>query len=71
MISPVLKPANTDEVSKILKLASQTKTVIVPQGGHTGHVGGAVTDESGTQIVVSLERMNKIREIEIMNGFFL
>lgn len=61
----VLKPANTHEVSDILKLASQTKTVIVPQGGHTGHVGGAVSDDSGTQIVVSLERMNKIREIDL------
>lgn len=61
----VLKPSSTQEVSEILKLASNTKTVIVPQGGHTGHVGGAVTDESGTQIVVSLERMNKLREIDL------
>lgn len=61
----VLKPATTREVSDILKLATQTKTPIVPQGGHTGHVGGAVSDESGTQIVISLERMNKIRELDL------
>ena len=61
----VLKPANTQEVSQILKLASATKTPVVPQGGHTGHVGGAVTDESGTQIIVSLERLNKIREVDL------
>ena len=64
----VLKPANTQEVSQILKLASATKTPVVPQGGHTGHVGGAVTDESGTQIVVSLERMNKVREIDLQGN---
>lgn len=61
----VLKPATTQEVSKIMKLAAETKTSIVPQGGHTGHVGGAVTDESGTQIVISLERMNKVRELDL------
>lgn len=61
----VLKPANTEEVSRILRLATSTKTVIVPQGGHTGHVGGAVSDESGSQIVLSLERMNKIREVDL------
>ena len=61
----VLKPASTQEVSEILKLASSTKTAVVPQGGHTGHVGGAVSDESGSQIIISLERMNKIREIDL------
>ena len=64
----VLKPANTKEVSEILKLATKTKTVVVPQGGHTGHVGGAVTDESGTQIVISMERMNKVREIDLQSN---
>lgn len=64
----VLKPASAKEVSDILKLASMTKTVVVPQGGHTGHVGGAVTDTSGTQIVVSLERMNKVREIDLQSN---
>jgi len=61
----VLKPSNTEEVSEIVKLAAQTKTIIVPQGGHTGHVGGAVPDESGAQIVLSLERMNTIREVDL------
>ncbi len=67
----VLKPANTEEVSEILKLAALTKTVIVPQGGHTGHVGGAVSDESGTQVVLSLERMNEIREVDLQDDVIL
>lgn len=61
----VLKPKNTDEVSRIVKLANAHKTPIVPQGGHTGHAAGAVPDESGQQIVVSLERMNSIREVDL------
>ena len=61
----VLKPDSTQQVSQILRLANQTGTAIVPQGGHTGHVGGAVPDESGSQIVVSLERMNRIRELDL------
>ncbi len=61
----VLKPSSATEVSKIVTRASRTKTPIVPQGGHTGHVGGAVPDESGTQIVISLERMNKVREVDL------
>ncbi|MEO1143636.1 MAG: FAD-binding oxidoreductase, partial [Pseudomonadota bacterium] len=61
----VLLPGSTDEVSRIMKLASDTKTVVVPQGGHTGHVGGAISDESGDQIVISLERMNEVRELDL------
>lgn len=60
----VLKPASTAEVARIVKLAVETGTAIVPQGGHTGHVGGAVPDESGEQLVVSMERMNRIIEID-------
>jgi FAD/FMN-containing dehydrogenase len=60
----VLRPASTAEVAAIVRLASETGTALVPQGGHTGHAGGGVPDESGTQIVVSLERMNFIRDVD-------
>jgi FAD/FMN-containing dehydrogenase len=59
----VLKPANAEEVSKILALADKTKTAIVPQGGNTGLVGGQ-TPFDRHAIVVSTTRMNKIREID-------
>jgi FAD/FMN-containing dehydrogenase len=61
----VLKPASTAEVSAILKLANETRTAIVPQGGNTGLVGGQVPDASGSQVIVSLSRMNRIREVDI------
>jgi FAD/FMN-containing dehydrogenase len=60
----VLKPGNTQEVSAIMRLASQTGTAIVPQGGHTGHAGGGVPDESGSQIVLATQRLNRIRDID-------
>ncbi|MBC7148559.1 MAG: FAD-binding oxidoreductase [Rhizobium sp.] len=60
----VLKPGSTQEVSAILKLASETGTPIVPAGGRTGHVGGHVPREGSSDVVLSLERMNRIREID-------
>src|SRR5690606_29066064 len=63
--SLVLRPANTDEVSQIMRLATETKTAIVPQGGNTGLVGGQMPDKSGRQVVLSLSRLNRIREIDL------
>lgn len=61
----VLRPGSTAEVAAIVKLAAETGTALVPQGGHTGHAGGGVPDESGTQIVVALGRMNAIRDLDV------
>ena len=60
----VLLPGSVDEVVAIMKLATETGTPVVPQGGNTGLVGGGVPDTSGDQIVVSLKRMNRIREVD-------
>ncbi len=60
----VLRPANVEEVSTIMKLASETKTPVIPQGGNTGLVGAQTPDESNTAIVLSLGRMNNIRSID-------
>jgi FAD/FMN-containing dehydrogenase len=64
----VLRPASTQEVAAIVRLAAETRTPLVPQGGHTGHAGGGVPDESGTQIVVTLERMNAIRDLDVLGN---
>jgi len=58
----VLRPGSTAEVSAILKLANETGTAIVPMGGNTGLVGGQ-TPHNG-EVVLSLARMDKIREID-------
>jgi FAD/FMN-containing dehydrogenase len=64
----VLRPGCVDEVSRILKLATETKTAIVPQGGNTGLVGGGVPDGSGRQVVLSLSRLNRIREVDPLSN---
>lgn len=64
----VLRPGHVDEVSQILKLASETGTAIVPQGGNTGLVGAQMPDNSGTQVILSLSRLNRIREIDLQSN---
>ena len=58
----VLRPGSTAEVSDICKLASEHKIALVPQGGNTGLVGGQ-TPHHG-EVVISLRRLDKIREID-------
>jgi D-lactate dehydrogenase (cytochrome) len=58
----VLRPGAVDEVAGILKLANETKTAIVPQGGNTGLVGGQ-TPLNG-EVVLSLKRLDRIREVD-------
>ncbi|QOZ75598.1 hydroxyacid dehydrogenase [Bradyrhizobium sp. CCBAU 53351] len=58
----VLRPGSTAEVSDICKLASAHRIALVPQGGNTGLVGGQ-TPHNG-EVVVSLRRLDKIREVD-------
>jgi len=58
----VLRPGTTAEVSDICKLASAHKIALVPQGGNTGLVGGQ-TPHNG-EVVVSMRRLDKIREVD-------
>ena len=58
----VLRPGSTAEVAAICKLASQHRIALVPQGGNTGLVGGQ-TPHNG-EVVVSMRRMDKIRDID-------
>ena len=64
----VLKPGETEEVAAILKLANATKTAIVPQGGNTGLVGGQIPFETGHEVVVSLERLDRVRDIDLASN---
>ena len=64
----IVRPANTTEVAAIVKICAQTSTPIVPQGGNTGLVGGGIPDRQGNAIVVSLSRMNRIRNIDTENN---
>jgi FAD/FMN-containing dehydrogenase len=58
----VLRPGSVAEVADILKLANETSTPIVPQGGNTGLVGGQIAQHG--EIVLSLNRLDRIREVD-------
>jgi len=60
----VVRPASTEEVSGVVKLAHAAQVPVVPVGGNTGLNGGAWPGAEGDRILLSLERMNKIREIK-------
>ena len=64
----VLLPSSTEEVCSILKLADETRTPIVPQGGNTGLVGGQIPYETGEEVVVNLGRLNHVRDIDPSGG---
>ncbi len=63
----VIKPAHTEEVSRLVKLCVEHRVPIVPQGGNTGLVLGSVPDQSGQAIVLSLTRLNRIRSVDLLN----
>ena len=63
----VLRPQDTQQVSKVVQACAEAGVGIVPQGGNTGLCGGGVPDSSGAQVVLSLSRMKHIRELDARN----
>jgi len=63
----VLLPRATAEVAKLLRICNRDEVAVVPHGGNTGYCGGATPDESGSQVVISLQRMNKVRHVDAID----
>ena len=63
----VVRPASTDEVARVVRLCAEHGTSIVAQGGNTGLVGGSVPDTSGTQVLLSLARLDRVRHVDTAN----
>ena len=63
----VVRPASTEQVSAIVRLCLEAGVAIVPQGGNTSLCGAATPFEHGEEILMSLARMNRIREIDAVN----
>ena len=63
----VVRPANRQEVAAVVKACVLEGASIVAQGGNTGLVGGSIPDESGEQVVLSLQRLNTVRSIDAAN----
>ena len=60
----VVLPGATAEVAAVVRWCHERRVGVVPQGGNTGYCGGATPDGSGTQLVLSLRRMNRIRRVD-------
>jgi FAD/FMN-containing dehydrogenase len=63
----VVRPGSTAEVAAVVERCAAQGVSIVPQGGNTGLVGGGVPDATGSQVVLSLARMNRVRGIDRAN----
>ena len=64
----VVKPANTAELASLVSLCLKYRIPVVPQGGNTGLVLGSVPDQTGSAIVLSLSRMNRVRAVDAINN---
>ncbi len=63
----VVRPASTAETAAIVRACAGSRTPMVPQGGNTGLVGGGTPDASGSAVVISMQRMNRVRSIDVAN----
>src|SRR3954471_11242730 len=63
----VVRPGSVAELAEAVKLCAAAGAPLVPQGGNTSMVGGATPDEGGRQVVVSMARLNRIREIDALD----
>jgi FAD/FMN-containing dehydrogenase len=63
----VVRPANTDELARVVRLCAEAHMPIVPQGGNTSMVGGATPSEDGDQLILSTARMLRIRDLDALD----
>ena len=60
----VLMPRDSRDVCRVLEICNRREAAVVPHGGNTSYCGAATPDESGTQIVLSMRRLNRIRRLD-------
>lgn len=65
-VAVLVRPSSTAELASVMKLCSEAGQPVVPLGGNTGLVDGALA--TGTEIFISLERMNAIESIDTRGG---
>lgn len=63
----VVRPGSTAEVAAVVRTCAEAGAALVPQGGNTGLVGASVPDGSGTQVLLSLQRLKRVRDIDRAN----
>ncbi|WP_100965470.1 FAD-binding oxidoreductase [Bosea sp. FBZP-16] len=60
----VVRPGSVAEVSAVMRWASENDVTVVPQGGNTGLVGGQIPIAEGREIILSLQRLDKVRSVD-------
>jgi FAD/FMN-containing dehydrogenase len=60
----VIRPATTQETAAVVRLCAESGVPIVPQGGNTSMVGGAVPAADGSELVLSTARLNRVRALD-------
>ncbi len=63
----LILPRTVEQVASTLAFCNERRIAVVPQGGNTGYCGGATPDTSGTQLLVSLSRLNRVRSVDALN----
>jgi len=63
----LVAPQTTEQVAQVIEACAEAGIAIVAQGGNTGMCGGAVPDQSGQQVLLSLSRLNRIRHVDRLN----
>ena len=64
----VVRPGTADEVAKVVALCAESRVPIVAQGGNTSLCGAATPSKQGDAVVVSLARLDRVREVDVANA---
>ena len=64
----VLRPGSTEQVSQILAIANAGRIAIVARSGNTGLVGGQTPSPAGDEVVLSLDRLDRVRDLDAVDG---
>ncbi|RZL89498.1 MAG: FAD-binding oxidoreductase [Variovorax sp.] len=67
----VVRPANTEQVRRVMSYCHAHDVPVVPQGGNTSLLGGAVPDDTGNAVILSLARLNRVRSVDAVNDTML
>ena len=63
----IVRPATTEETAAVVRICAETGTPVVPQGGNTGLCGAATPHPDGREILISMTRMNRVRNVDPLN----
>ncbi|MDD0812719.1 FAD-binding oxidoreductase [Curvibacter sp. RS43] len=64
----VVQPDTPEDVARVMRWCHEARVPVVPQGGNTGLSGGSTPDGSGRSVVLSLTRLQKVRQVDIQNN---